>query len=242
MNKLLLSIAVVALAAASPAFAQTATTPSDETPSPPASPLTPTGPATNPATGEPATTPAGSSEAPGNTIVSPVEQNRLDPSAPSQERLQIDSGSSGAAVTNPDAQSSDPGAPGQTYDTIIEGAPSNNGTSTGVSGLSNSTGTSNSAMSMPAAPLMNGQTTAPGYPAPLMSPNTAYASALLSSPGMANPGLVASPATTRPATSSGSSMNTLGARSSLHSSVAIGQEAAVSAVSLFVQSALCTPA
>jgi hypothetical protein len=80
-------------------------------------------------------TAAPTSEAPGNVIQSPVETNRLDPSAPSRQRLQIDEGQLGSTVTNPDETSSNPAAPGESYNSIVEGAPSNNGIGTGTSGL-----------------------------------------------------------------------------------------------------------
>lgn len=68
----------------------------------------------------------------------PVEQNRLDPSAPSRQRLQIDEGASARAVQNPNANVANPGGGGN-FNTIIEGAPSSSGTSTSASG-SSSTG------------------------------------------------------------------------------------------------------
>ena len=40
----------------------------------------------------------------------PVEQNRLDPSAPSRQRLQIDEGASARAIKNPSATTTDPNA------------------------------------------------------------------------------------------------------------------------------------
>jgi hypothetical protein len=175
MNKLLISIAFVVLAAASPAVAQTS--PSGETPGTPASPLTPTGPAIDPATGEPITT--------------------------------TTTTSSGTTVTNPNP----------TFGTIMEGTSSSNGTDTVVSGSSIP---SNSASSMPPAPLINGLATAPGYPAPLLSPNTAYPSALLSKPATVNPGLITSPAPTRSAANPGSSMSTTSTRSSFHGSMGGG--------------------
>ena len=71
----------------------------------------------------------------------PVEQNRLDPSAPSRQRLQIDEGASARAIQNPNATATDPNAGGN-FNTIIEGAPSSSGTSSGVSGAgTSSTGT-----------------------------------------------------------------------------------------------------
>ena len=71
----------------------------------------------------------------------PVEQNRLDPSAPSRQRLQIDEGASARAIQNPGATTTNPNAAGN-FNTIIEGAPSSSGTSSGVSGAgTSSTGT-----------------------------------------------------------------------------------------------------
>ena len=66
-----------------------------------------------------ASTPVLNSALAQNIITTPVEQNRLDPSAPSELRLQIDPGSIGDAVANPDTQSSNLNAPGETYNTII---------------------------------------------------------------------------------------------------------------------------
>ncbi|MBS0253357.1 MAG: hypothetical protein JSR78_20045 [Proteobacteria bacterium] len=70
----------------------------------------------------------------------PVERHRLDPAAPSPQRLQIDDGAS-AAVRNPDADALHPGSSGSSYNTIMRGAPSTSGTSTGTSGLGSSSGT-----------------------------------------------------------------------------------------------------
>jgi hypothetical protein len=49
----------------------------------------------------------------------PVEQNRLDPSAPSRQRLQIDEGASARAIQNPGATTTNPNAAGN-FNTIIE--------------------------------------------------------------------------------------------------------------------------
>ena len=62
-----------------------------------------------------------------------VEMNRIDPSAPSPQRLQIDDGRSAAVRQNPDANSLHPGAAGTSYNTILRGAPSNSGVNTGAS-------------------------------------------------------------------------------------------------------------
>jgi hypothetical protein len=77
---------------------------------------------------------AATTDAPGSARP-PVEQNRIDPAAPSRQRLQIDEGASAGAVQNPGANGANPGnTPGNSFNTVIEGSPSNNGTSTGVSG------------------------------------------------------------------------------------------------------------
>lgn len=75
-------------------------------------------------------------EAPGSPT-GPVERNRLDPAAPSPQRLQIDDGTS-AAVRNPDANGLHPGSSGSSYNTIMRGAPSTSGASTGATGLGSS--------------------------------------------------------------------------------------------------------
>lgn len=96
MNKILIASVFAGLAAAAPALAQTTTTP--------ATPNATTSPATGTPSGIPSTsttTAPGSSEAPGTTAISPVEQDRLDPSAPSELRLQIDNGASAATVASP---------------------------------------------------------------------------------------------------------------------------------------------
>ena len=76
---------------------------------------------------------AATTDAPG-AARSPMEQNRIDPAAPSRQRLQIDEGASARAVQNPGANVENPATTGNSFNTIIEGSPSNNGTSTGVSG------------------------------------------------------------------------------------------------------------
>ena len=76
---------------------------------------------------------AATTDAPG-AARSPIEHNRLDPEAPSRQRLQVDEGASGRAVQNPGANGATPAAAGNSFNTVIEGSPSNNGTSTGVSG------------------------------------------------------------------------------------------------------------
>lgn len=78
-------------------------------------------------------------EAPGSAA-GPVERHRLDPAAPSPQRLQIEDGTS-ASVRNPDADALHPGPSGSSYNTIMRGAPSTSGTSTGTSGIGSSPGT-----------------------------------------------------------------------------------------------------
>lgn len=75
-------------------------------------------------------------EAPGGAA-GPVERNRLDPAAPSPQRLQIEDGTS-AAVRNPDADGLHPGSSGSSYNTIVRGAPSTSGAGTGTTGLGSS--------------------------------------------------------------------------------------------------------
>jgi hypothetical protein len=83
-------------------------------------------------------------EAPG-TASSPVEQGRIDPAAPSRNRLQIDEGQSARARENPDTNAPQSGT-GTSYNTIIRGAPSNSGTGAGT-GVSGSTGAGSSGTS-----------------------------------------------------------------------------------------------
>ena len=182
MNKPLLSIAA-ALCVASPALAQStspAAPPAPTMAAPPSNTSNPTPPTTmspspstapNSATSSTSTGAVGSSEAPGNVISSPVEQNRLDPSAPSPERLQIDPTVSGSTVVNPGTTSSNPGAPGQSYNAIIEGAAPNSGTSTGTSGLGVSPGPSPSLypQRLTTPPTPNAAST---YPAPIVNSST----------------------------------------------------------------------
>ena len=131
MNKILV-VSIFAVLAA-PALAQTTT---------PTTPNATTGPPTEAPSGAPSTsttTAPGSSEAPSTTAISPVEQDRLDPSAPSELRLQIDNGASAATVASPNAPATPSVSPGVSLDTILEGSPSNSGASTGTSGSSSST-------------------------------------------------------------------------------------------------------
>lgn len=155
MKRSLAIAAIAVAAAASPSFAQNARQPA----------TTPTGPSTNlpesmriqqrterqyfnspvapNATGT-------TTEAPG-TASSPVEPGRIDPAAPSRQRLQIDEGQSARARENPDTNASQSGSgqsgSGTSYNTIIRGAPSSSGASAGVggSGSSGSSGTSGAA-------------------------------------------------------------------------------------------------
>ena len=134
MNKILIASILAGSVAAAPALAQTAPTP--------ATPSATTSPATETPSGAPSTnttTAPGSSEALSNPAVSPVEQDRLDPSAPSDLRLQIDNGASAATVLSPDTPTTQSVSPGVSLDTI-EGTPSSSGASAGTSGSSSSTG------------------------------------------------------------------------------------------------------
>ena len=74
-----------------------------------------------------------STEAPGSSG-GQVETKRIDPAAPSPQRLQIDDGVSAAVRQNPDAAGMHPGSAGTSYNMILRGAPSTNGASTGTSG------------------------------------------------------------------------------------------------------------
>lgn len=150
MKRTLAIAALTVAAAGSPSLAQTARQPA----------TTPTGPSTNlpesmriqqrterqyfnsaVAPNSTGTT----TEAPG-AASSPVEPGRIDPAAPSRQRLQIDEGQSVRARENPDANAPQSGS-GTSYNTIVRGAPSSSGASagTGVSGSSGSTGTSGAA-------------------------------------------------------------------------------------------------
>jgi hypothetical protein len=73
----------------------------------------------------------------------PVEMNRIDPAAPSPNRLQIDDGASAAARQNPDVNAQHPGSAGTSYNSIVRSSPSTNSTSTGASsGTSGGAGSS----------------------------------------------------------------------------------------------------
>ena len=119
MTKILATLAAgMVFGLSSGAFAQDATTtptsPSDTssplTPSPSGSPLTPS-PTTSPTSGatQPPTTAdtmQSSSETPATSVQSPVEANRIDPSAPSNLSIQIDPNSANSSVLNADSSSS----------------------------------------------------------------------------------------------------------------------------------------
>lgn len=179
MDSRVYSTAIAILIATTPAIAQTttnsgtSTSPTDTTASPDAS--SPSGATTSPpstsATDQGA---SGSSETPVNVSPSPIEQNRLDPSAPSPERLLIDPGAAaGSTVTNPAENSSNPSAPGESYNAILGGSSSNNGTSTGTSGLGVTPAPSALSPSMYPRPLTTppAQNPASNYPAPLTTPH-----------------------------------------------------------------------
>ena len=97
---------------------------------------------------------AATTDAPG-AAPPPVEQNRIDPAAPSRQRLQIDEGASARAVQNPGANVEKPATTGNSFNTIIEGSPSNNGTSTGVSGTAPSS-TGSGALTSPSGSVTPG--------------------------------------------------------------------------------------
>jgi len=174
MHSRIYSAAVTILIATTPVAAQstanpdatgTAASPSTSNPSETTTPSSSTS-----TTGQSAT---GSSETPTNVSPTPVEQNRLDPSAPSPQRLLIDPGvAAGGTATNPAENSSDPSAPGNSYNSILEGASSNNGTSTGTSGLGLTPAPSPLSPSMYPQPLTIPPTHRSGsnYPAPLTAP------------------------------------------------------------------------
>ncbi len=194
MNRMALSVIVSALIFASPALAQTTTPPPETAPpvaQPPAdttNPATSTGTAGTPSdatttSSAPALTPApqdseGSSETPSSVISSPAERNRLDPSAPSRFRLQIDPGSPGESATNPGTVSSNLAAPGEPYNAITEGAPSDNGASTGTTGRGVTPAPSPLSPSTYPQPLTFPPTppATSTYPAPLISPTTPFTS------------------------------------------------------------------
>lgn len=170
MDSRIYSAAVTILIATTPAVAQTTTNPgaTNTTTSPSTSNPGDTTTPSSSTTGQSAT---GSSETPVNVSPSPVEQNRLDPSAPSPQRLLIDPGTAaGGTGTNPAENSSDPNAPGNSYNAIIEGT--NNGTSTGTSGLGVTPAPSPLSPSLYPQRLTIPPTQNPAsnYPAPLTAP------------------------------------------------------------------------
>jgi len=149
MKRLLFSIAIVSIAAVPPVIAQTtgqSTSSSTRRPQPqrrrplrrhflrirpPARPR-PRRPAI------PSLEASPSSEAPGNLIPPPIETNRLDPSAPTPLELQIGGGDSSSSVANPNSTvttiTNNPTVGGSSYNSILQGAPSNDGLSTGGRG------------------------------------------------------------------------------------------------------------
>ena len=171
MNSRFYIMAIASLIATTPALAQTATNPgTTDSTTPPASgsssALTPS-PSTS------TTTTTGSSEPPVTATPSPVEPSRLDPSAPSEQRLIIDPGSgAGSTTTNPADNSSNPGAPGSSYNAILENGSSSNGASTGSSGLGVTPAPSALSPSMYPRPLTTPalQNPASNYPAALTAP------------------------------------------------------------------------
>ncbi len=171
MNSRFYIMAIASLIATTPAVAQTATNPgTTDSTTPPASgsssALTPS-PSTS------TTTTTGSSEPPVTATPSPVEPSRLDPSAPSEQRLIIDPGSgAGSTTTNPADNSSNPGAPGSSYNAILENGSSSNGASTGSSGLGVTPAPSALSPSMYPRPLTTPalQNPASNYPAALTAP------------------------------------------------------------------------
>lgn len=171
MNSRFYIMAVASLIATTPALAQTATNPGTTDSTTPSasgssSALTPS-PSTS------ATTTTGSSEPPVTATPSPVEPSRLDPSAPSEQRLIIDPGSgAGSTTTNPADNSSNPGAPGSSYNAILENGSSSNGASTGSSGLGVTPAPSALSPSMYPRPLTTPalQNPASNYPAALTAP------------------------------------------------------------------------
>ncbi|MBA2126509.1 hypothetical protein DLM45_09785 [Hyphomicrobium methylovorum] len=101
-----------------------------------------------------------STEAPGNPT-STVGRNRIDPAAPSRQRLQIDEGQSARARENPDANAPQDGR-GTSYNSVIRGAPSSSGTSTGESGASNSGVSGSSTSTSPSATPSTGSSSSIG--------------------------------------------------------------------------------
>ncbi|MBS0233522.1 MAG: hypothetical protein JSR99_08540 [Proteobacteria bacterium] len=100
-------------------------------------------------------------EAPGSSS-GPVETNRIDPAAPSPNRLQIDDGTSAAVRQNPDANTLHPGSAGTSYNTILRGAPSSSGASPGTAGVGTSGGVSGGGVSGGASSSGSGSSSAGG--------------------------------------------------------------------------------
>lgn len=168
---------ITAVMAVTPAAAQTSPNPTSTGTQAGLSPSgAATNPETNPGTVNPATPPpvttnqsaTGSSEPPPTTIASPPEADRLDPSAPSPQRLVIDPGNSATIGSNPAANSSDPNAPGQSYNAILQqdssgNAASSNGVGSGTSGLGVTPAPSAMSPSLYPAPLTRPILTQPGF-------------------------------------------------------------------------------
>ena len=171
MDSRIYSVAVAFAIVTTSAAAQTITNPNTTVSPGASSPTDSTAP--SPPTSTTGQNATGSSETPANVSPSPVEQNRLDPSAPSAQRLIIDPGTAaGSTTTNPADNSSNPGAPGRSYNAIQERGSSNNGTSTGTSGLGVTPAPSPLSPSMYPQPLTTPPTPNPAsnYPAPLTNP------------------------------------------------------------------------
>lgn len=151
MKRIIAVVATVAGAAvASPGFAQTSPPSTKEAPAP-ATSAQPESMRIQQRTqrqyfnapGSPNTS-GTTTEAPG-TATSPVGQGRIDPAAPSRNRLQIDEGQSARARENPDTNAPQSGT-GTSYNSIIRGAPSSSGTGAGT-GVSGSPGAGSSGTS-----------------------------------------------------------------------------------------------
>jgi len=104
---------------------------------------------------------APTTEAPGSSS-GPVEMNRIDPAAPSPNRLQIDDGTSAAVRQNPDADTLHPGSAGTSYNTILRGAPSSSGASPGTAGAGTSGSMSGGGVSGGASSAGSGSSSAGG--------------------------------------------------------------------------------
>ncbi len=177
MNSRFYMMAIASLIATTPAVAQTATNP-DTTTNPGTTdsttpPASGSGSALTPSPSTSSSTTTGSSEPPVTANPSPVEPSRLDPSAPSEQRLIIDPGSgAGSTTTNPADNSSNPGAPGSSYNAILENGSSSNGASTGSSGLGVTPAPSALSPSMYPRPLTTPSLHNPAsnYPAALTAP------------------------------------------------------------------------